>query len=233
MTIPRQRLPQERRILSTRELTKDDLLRLRERREATAVKKIKDSHHFIARLFASGLSIPEVARRTGRTTETIRRVRQSPAFDQLVAEYREIVTAEWAETIDDYYEIVTANMVRSELMITDRLQEQEEDPDAKPIPLRDLMAISRDAADRFGYGKHTTQTNVNVDFAAQLERAIRRSGKLADPKVIEGKAKEVSAEPPQSLSAPAEPPALSRVSAGDNRLVAAVIPLPAGFRRRV
>jgi len=117
-------------------------------------------------------------------------------------------------------------------MVADRLADQEEDPDAKPIPLRDLMAISRDAADRFGYGKHTTQTNVNVDFAAQLERAIRRSGKLADPRVIDGTAKEVSAEPPASLSAPASSPDVGRVSAGDDRKIAAVIPLPEGFRRR-
>ena len=232
MTIHRQALPQERRILSTRELTKNDLLRLREKREAISVKRIKDSHHFIARLFASGLSIPQVAQRVGRTPETIRRIRQSPAFDQLVAEYRDIVTAEWAETIDDYYEIATANMVRSELMISDRLQEQDEDPEAKPIPLRDLMAISRDAADRFGYGKHTTQTNVNVDFAAQLERAIRRSGKLADPRVIDGTVKQVPAEPPASLSAPVESPS-GRAVAGDDRRIAAVIPLPAEFRRRV
>lgn len=160
-------------VLEVRDLRKADLARLAEPRRAPIVAKLRDSHHHLAKLFASGLRASDVADRVGMSASRVAAIRRSPAFDQLVAEYRDILTEKWAEGVDDYFILAAGNMVRAELQIADRLAEAEEA--GETLPVRDLLAISRDAADRFGYGKHTTQTNVNVDFAAQLERAIRRS----------------------------------------------------------
>lgn len=170
--------PQERKVTGVRDLRKEDLARLAEPRHATTVKRLRDSHHHIARLFAAGLDMKQVAERTGKSYFSIRTLRKSPAFQQLLAEYQALATEAWAESVDSYFEIATANMVRAELQIADRLGEAEEA--GETLPVRDLLAISRDAADRFGYGKRSTQVNVNADFAALLEKAIRRSGKSLD-----------------------------------------------------
>lgn len=171
--LPRQRPSATRQIISVAPITKDDLARLKEPRRATVVQRLKDSHHFLARLFAAGLNIPEVATRAGMTPERVRRLRKSPAFEQLVAEYRDIVNQTWAESVDDYQELLLGNMIRAELQLSDKLAEAEDGE--REIPIRELQAISRDAADRMGYGKKSTNVNVNVDFASQLEKAIRRS----------------------------------------------------------
>ena len=56
------------------------------------------------------------------------------------------------------------------------------------LSIRELLSISRDAADRIGLSKRSIQTNVNVDWAAALDRAIARSRELprsGDLKLIE------------------------------------------------
>jgi hypothetical protein len=179
--VPRKMVPPRK--LEVVPLTKADLARLYEPRKANVVTKLRDSHHFLARLYASGLDNMAVAARTGYSVERLRRIRRSPAFDNLVAEYRQIVTAEWADTVDDYYEIAAGNMVRAELQIADKLEAAEEDPENNPIPVRDLLAISRDSADRFGYPKKGVNVNVNADFASMLEKAIKRSGKTIEGSV--------------------------------------------------
>ncbi len=191
--------PKPRNILAVRELRKEDLARLAEPRAvANVVRRLKDSHHHLARLFASGLNAADVARRVGMTTSRVTQIRKSPAFDQLVAEYRKIATEAWAESVDDYFEIAAGNMVRAELQIADRLGEAEEA--GETLPVRDLIAISRDAADRFGYGKRATQVNVNADFASLLEKAIRRSGKLVSEASPPPKAPHSSHAPSHAVS---------------------------------
>lgn len=162
----------KRGIIAVRELVKADLARLIEPRKVQQIQRIKDSHHYLARLFAAGLDIKAVAARTGYSYHRIAHIRKSPAFDQLVAEYRNMVCDSWLESLDDYHELATANMVRAELQIADRLAEAEDA--GETLPVRDLIAISRDAADRFGYGKKQTNINLNGDFASALERAIRQ-----------------------------------------------------------
>jgi hypothetical protein len=70
-------------------------------------------------------------------------------------------------------------MLKAERHIADQLDAADEL--GSVIPLRDLSRITADRMDRFGYGKHTTSTNINVGFAARLERAIQRSRQIEDP----------------------------------------------------
>ena len=44
--------------------------------------------------------------------------------------------------------------------------------------MRELLAIAKDRADRFGYGPKSLRVNVQVGFAEQLDRAIERSAKV-------------------------------------------------------
>ncbi len=215
-----------------RDLVKADLARLAEPRRGHQIQRIKDSHHYLARLFAAGLDMKAVAARTGYAYPRIRNIRSSPAFNQLVAEYRGLATAAWVESLDDYQELATANMVRAELQIADRLAEAEDA--GETLPVRDLIAISRDAADRFGYGKKQTNVNLNGDFASALERAIRQKDRV----VIEatastrepGKLGEVTSRQshasPALIEARAEGVAEQSPALEGNRSHSQAIPLP-------
>ena len=75
-------------------------------------------------------------------------------------------------------ELAVSNMVKSERMIAEHLDKADEEGEL--LPLSQLDTISQGRMDRFGYGKKQTNLNVNVDFAAQLEKARQRSAKVID-----------------------------------------------------
>ena len=219
----------DKRVTAVRELRKEDLARLAERRRGQVVKRLRDSHHHIAKMFASGLDIAQVSERTGKSYHSVRTLRKSPAFEQLLAEYRAIATEAWADSVDTYFDLASSNMVRAELQIADRLGEAEEA--GETLPVRDLLAISRDAADRFGYGKRSTQVNVNADFAALLEKAIRRSGKSLDlvaPKAPRAGEPPAPRSAPQALASEASPVPLAPL--GDQRAEIPNAVTPLGVR---
>ena len=179
MTLHRGKIAREPTITNVRPLTRDDLLLLREARGGrdsagnNVAKKLRDHHHRIARLVAAGLRNFEIAERTGMSISRISMYRKDPAFNELVDKYRPKVDAAYEREQDEYYNLATANMRKAETMIAEKLEQAEEDGEF--LPTRELIAISRDAANRFGYGKRNMNLNVNVDFAAQLEKTIARS----------------------------------------------------------
>ena len=198
-------------ITNVRALVRDDLALLRGPRakplSATGgvVKRLRDPHHRLARLVASGLRFTEVAERSGYSEVRISMFNQDPAFLELVAVYREKIDAAWVKEQDDYMATAMGNMRKAEVMIAEKLEAAEETGEF--LPTRDLIAISRDAADRFGYGKRQTNVNVNADFATLLEKAILRSEsaplKLIEPKVISPTPAQSQQEPNGLATAPA------------------------------
>jgi len=177
-----------------------DLERLKEQRYTPSTpQKLRDSHHMIARLSASGLRGYQIAERMGYSSVRVNDLLNSPAMEELVAKYRAKVDEAFVENVDGFFEIATRNMLAAERHIADHISDLDEAGEL--LPVRTALAISRDAADRFGYGKKSQQTNINVDFASALEKAIARSGK-----VIEG----TSAQPTTSR---ASPPPLPRSEA--------------------
>lgn len=156
-----------------------DLGRLKDPRYVAATpQKLRDSHHMVARLTAAGNRPGEVASLTGYSRERITSLLSSPAMEELVAQYRLKVDESFVENQDTFFALATQNMLAAERHIADAIAEAEDAGEL--IPIRTALAISRDAADRFGYPKKTHQTNVNIDFAAQLEKAIARSGKTIE-----------------------------------------------------
>ena len=139
--------------------------------KSAAVKAFKDSHHLVARLFAAGLRPGEVAERAGYSGTRISVLLGDPSFQNLIAEYRREETIAFALTRDDYYERATRARNIALRLVEDKLA----DVDPDDVTIRELMGIHDSLADRTGYGKRSTQVNVNVDFAAQLDRAIKRS----------------------------------------------------------
>lgn len=161
-----------------RELTRQDLERLTPevRRTMPAVARFRDTHHHVARLVAMGLRLSEVAARSGYSQHRVYILNEDPAFQQLVAKYRLDVDTAYKEGTEDYFQLVSSNTLKAERMIADKLDKADEEDEAPSI--RELISISRDGADRIGYGKRQTNINVNADFADLLDKAIKRSGKL-------------------------------------------------------
>jgi len=213
MKLTRGRVSKKELILGeTRQLARDDLVKLREKRDVStsAIKRFRDSHRRVARLYALGYRHAQVVEETGYSYSRVSTLYSNPAFQELIAEFRKEVEVGFKEEAASYYRLATSNMIRAERMIADKLEAAEElaedtnDVDALPT-YKELVAISRDAADRFGYGKKQTTVNVNVDFAARMEAAMRRSGKLVD--VTPSKADSLSLGAPaplplQSVAAP-------------------------------
>ena len=144
--------------------------------KSAAVKAFKDSHHLVARLFAAGLRPGEVAERAGYSGTRISVLLGDPSFQNLIAEYRREETIAFALARDDYYERATRARNIALRLVEDKLA----DVDPEDVTIRELMGIHDSLADRTGYGKRSTQVNVNVDFAAQLDRAIKRSATAAE-----------------------------------------------------
>lgn len=161
-----------------REIERNELVLLEETRPRTPSQSLRDHHHRIARAVATGLKNPEIAQLCGISIGRLGVLKLDPAFADLVAHYRGVVTAEFVRSTDHYLEMATGNMLKAEAMLSDKLDAASENNEF--LPTRDLISISRDAADRFGYGKRQMNLNVNVDFAAQLEAARNRSSRARD-----------------------------------------------------
>lgn len=185
----RGRAPKARGIAAVRELTPTDVAKLDsgERGKLPVVARFRDSHHKVARLIASGMRPAEVALACGYTIQRIYTLSQDPSFKELVESYRGDEDEAHRGSRDDFYELLYSNKMKAERRIADKL-----DDDDTEISIRELHLISRDAADRTGYGKRSVNFNVNADFAGQMEAALRRTNK-----VIEGTAMATVEHAPQ------------------------------------
>ena len=172
-------------------LIASDLERLRSNRHvASSPQRLRDSHHMIARLAAMGVRPFKIAEQVGYSYQRVQTLLASPAMIELIAQYRIKVDEEFVEGADQFFTLATQNMLAAERHIADHIAELDETGEL--LPVRTALAISRDAADRFGYGKKTQNLNINVDFAAQLERAIQRSGKTIDGQSAPGQTSQSS-----------------------------------------
>lgn len=169
-------IPKPKRILGVRPLTRDDLRLLEEKRETNVAKRLRDPHHNLARLIAAGNRDAHIL--AGYSYGRMAQLQKDPTFLNLVEHYRGVVNETFKDNRDEYHELLFSNQVKAERQIAEKLEAADEEGEL--LPTRDLIAIARDGADRTGYGKKQTNLNVNVDFAAQLERAITRSGKVLE-----------------------------------------------------
>jgi hypothetical protein len=157
------------------------------------VKNLRDSHHMVARLVATGMAYKDVAVRTGYSAARVTQLMDSPAFIELVAHYRAKIDDSYVETFDTYFDYIGRNGVIAERLLNDKLTESEHDD----FSVQQLVAISANAADRTGYPKRHESINLNVDFAAQLDRATKRAKEV---KATSDSSKPVS----QAVSNPAD-----------------------------
>lgn len=138
------------------------------------VQQYRESHHAVARMVAAGMTDSMVRRRTGYSQRRLTLMKQDPTFIQLVQDYKGVVFEKINADTDSFAELSIQNMIAAERQISDKLDEA--DALGVLLPTGELLKIVGDRADRFGYSKRVTQTNINVDIAVALDRAIERSG---------------------------------------------------------
>lgn len=176
-TLHRGKLARAPKVLSVRPLTREDMASLAAPRPPQNRPKVmREAHHRLARMVAAGFRTEEILLQTGYSSTRLLQCRADPAFQELVAAYKDKVDEAFVRGVDEFWETSTSNMLRAERMIEEHLDEAEVEGGEK-ISIKTLMALTADRADRFGYGKKTTQRNENLDFAAMMEQIARQSGR--------------------------------------------------------
>jgi hypothetical protein len=149
----------------------------------------------MARLFASGLRVKEVAELTGYSVSRVSLFHTSPAFQELIAQKREVEDEIARDEITAYNQLILLNGLKAERKLADKLDDDDENEE---LSVRELISISRDAADRVGLSKRTVQTNFDINFADLLDRAIKRSElpRSGDLKLVAESPSSPTPEPP-------------------------------------
>lgn len=175
--------------------------------ELSIIERFRAQHHAVARMFASGMTPSMIRQRTGLSNRRLALLYEDPSFQELIAVYAQRVEEKWDASLDTYLDLGMSNMILSESMIAERLEEAQ-NVGAEPIPLAMLDKISQGRADRFGYGRNATVEHKH-DFSSMLDRAIERSGKAKEVKQIEGQVlpdAPVNVEPVTQVAAPRPSP---------------------------
>ena len=161
----------DRRVEIVRELTEKDLLLLELDRgvKAPTLRRLTDMHHNIARLVAQGEAGYGISMATGYSESRISILKGDPAFQELVAHYREdLKEIKDTHTIDvikkgaalycDVLDYLHAGLL-----------------DGTYTDARDIVDIGKFAGDRSGFGPASKQdsTNLNVTLLADTLAAGR------------------------------------------------------------
>lgn len=146
---------------------------------AKPLAKIRDAHHALARVLATGSSEGEASAITGYSPSRISILKADPQFQELLEFYR----SSSAELVSDF----RARMLNLGMGALQELEDRLDDsPDSfSPALLKDIV---KDMADRTGHAPNKGPTvNVNVDAALtdRIARARARIESLANGKTIE------------------------------------------------
>lgn len=157
-------------------LTEEQLVLLAGERgtKATPIKELRDRHHSVARLLASGKKEWEVAAITGYGISRIAILKADPTFRELVEFYRKEVDTAYV----DLHEQLAGMAKDAIIVMRERLEDAPEElSDTK------LLEMIKLGADRTGHGPSSTQNvNVHVGLAEKLEAARKR---VAERKMID------------------------------------------------
>ena len=175
MTLHRGKFATDLQILGVRQLSRDDLACIREKRNVPAVQRFRDPHHRLARLLASGLRPAEAATQVGYSLARIYILQADPSFQDLVSAYRKDVHNAYISAEEERHRAATEVNLKALRHLNEHFDKADEEGEL--IPIGRALAVFADTSDRVGLTKKSTNVNINVDFAAKLEGAIARSAK--------------------------------------------------------
>lgn len=152
-----------------RELVPSDLaaLGVEKGSETSALKRLSDRHHALARNLAGGMGAGEAGLMAGYVASRVSILQSDPAFKELVEFYRRDVTAQYR----DLHQRLSGLALDAAEELSERLESEPE-----KVSIGQLMEITKMGADRTGFGPQasTTNINVNVDMATRLQEARKR-----------------------------------------------------------
>lgn len=154
--------------VTVRELEPKDLATLSEERELkpTAIKRLGDRHHSLARLLAGGTTMMAAAAITGYNISRISILKGDPTFQELVEFYR----GQQDEIYFDMHQQLAGLSADALQELRDRLEDKPEEFSSSM-----LLEIMTKTADRSGHGPSSEQkVNVNFGIADRLEKARKR-----------------------------------------------------------
>ncbi len=168
-----------------RELDASDmvLLQCEKGSKPSAVKRLTERHHALARNIASGMAISEAAIFQGYTISRVSILQSDPAFKELLDFYREDAQRPYRDLHNRLSGLATD--AAEELASRLEADMEQDEISEKKISVGQLMELTKMGADRTGFGPQTTSLNVNVDLAGRLEAARRRVA-MRKLTVIEG-----------------------------------------------
>lgn len=161
-----------------RELEPSDLVLLGEEKgsKPSAIKRVTERHHALARNIASGMPISEAGMLQGYSLSRVSILQSDPAFKELLEFYREDAQRPYR----DLHIRLSGLALDAAEELSNRLEEEPE-----KVSIGQLMELTKMGADRTGHGPQSSQLNVNVDLAGRLEAARRRVA-MRKLTVIEG-----------------------------------------------
>jgi hypothetical protein len=161
-----------------RELESSDLVLLGAERgvKPSAIKRLTERHHALARNIASGMGIGEAAMLQGYTISRVSILQNDPAFKELLGFYREDAQRPYR----DLHNRLSGLAMDAAEELSNRLEEEPE-----KVSIGQLMELTKMGADRTGHGPSSTSMNVNLDLAGRLESARKRVA-MRKLQVIEG-----------------------------------------------
>lgn len=164
----RGRAAKEPTVVLVRELVPEDLELLATEKgvKAPELKRIRDVHHALARLLATGMPESHAAEATGYSLSRISILKADPTFIELLQFYREQGSIEVGDFTDRL--VQTAKMAQE--IIQDRMIDSPE-----LFENDELRKLAVDFADRAGFAPNKAKNvTVNINLAGRLERARQR-----------------------------------------------------------
>jgi hypothetical protein len=150
-------------------LTPDDLACLRVKRTTPTVQRFRDPHHRLAYLLACGIRPKDAAEQTGYSIARVYILHSDPSFMDLIAKYRPEVAEERRDAVLEHDRDALSARHKALRHIHEHFDKADEENEL--VPLDKALRVFSDLADRTGLVKKSTVTNINVDFAKNLERA--------------------------------------------------------------
>jgi hypothetical protein len=175
----------------------DGLDKVQER--PSSLKRIRDHHHFIARLIAQGKRTTEVAKEVGYSISRVSILKGDPAFRQLVemykANYNQIDQIEYADVKKKAALLLSHTLDH-------RIDQYEEDPDSLTASeVRADAELAQSVLDDKVQKVATLHGHLeSTNIAEQFELQSRRADRLIAPAHLPG-----SVERPESGVMPTDP----------------------------
>lgn len=156
--------------LYIRDLTAGDIASLSKRaaygsQPGTLIQKLRAPHHTLARLVAEGKSHPECSAITGYGVEYVSMLERDPAFRELVAYYKEQVSAAYINVHERLAVLGTTAMEILQERLTD-------DAQVAKMSVGALREIMNDALDRSVAPSKVNQGGFEQGNGQELPRAI-------------------------------------------------------------